>query len=70
MSVTRSRNSLLQAESMLDRKKYLRALILALIGIGWMLDDITSYFAEGKYKEVDWVEIKNRKIQGDRDERT
>ena len=67
MSVTRSRNTLLKAESMLDNKKYLRALILALIGIGWMIDDITTAEAEGKYKEVDWkLEDSGRKAEAGR----
>ena len=55
MSVTRSRSNLLKAESLYNNKKYFKALILALIGIGWMIDDITSAYTESGYKEVDWM---------------
>ena len=55
MSITRSRANLLKAESLYNNKKYFRALILALIGIGWMIDDITSAYTEANYKEVDWM---------------
>ena len=55
MSITRSRANLLKAESLYNNKKYFKALILALIGIGWMIDDITSAYTQADYKEVDWM---------------
>ena len=42
---------------MLENGKLFRALILALIGIGWMVDDVTSAAGRFDYKEVDWLEI-------------
>lgn len=55
MSITRSRSLLFKAENAYNSGKLLRSLVLALIGIGWMIDDSTTGAGGWDYKEVDWV---------------